>query len=82
MTKTDVETLQNIQQHLKKKGLNLSQQELLGEIVEFVSENELEFIENMSEKESEKEKDILDKWLNKQMDGKPSDVVLEHDEVN
>ena len=78
MTKTDVENLQNIQRHLRKKGLNLSQQKLLGRI----SENELDFIENMKKKKSGKDEDILEEWLDKQVDGKPSDVVLEHDEVN
>ena len=82
MTKTDVENLQNIQRHLKKKGLNLSQQRLLGRIVEYISENELDFIENMEKKRTGKDEDILDDWLNKQVEGEPSDVVLEHDEVN
>ena len=82
MTKIDVEILQNIQRHLKKKGLNLSQQELLGKIVEYISENELDFIENLKEKRTGNDEDILDDWLDKQINGKPSDVVLEHDEVN
>ena len=82
MTKTDVENLQNIQRHLKKKGLNLSQQRLLGRIVEYISENELDFIENVKEKKTGKDEDILDDWLDKQVEGEPTDVVLEHDEVN
>lgn len=82
MTKTDVENLQNIQRHLRKKGLNFSQQKLLGRIVEYISENELDFIENMEQKKSGKDEDILEEWLDKQVDGKPTDVVLEHDEVN
>ena len=82
MTKIDVEILQNIQRHLKKKGLNLSQQELLGKIVEYISENELDFIENLKEKRTGNDEDILDDWLDKQINGKPSDVVLEHDGVN
>ena len=82
MTKTDVENLQNIQRHLRKKGLNLSQQKLLGRIVEYISENELDFIENMKKKKTGKDDDILEEWLDKQVVGEPSDVVLEHDEVN
>jgi hypothetical protein len=82
MTKTDVENLQNIQRHLKRKGFKLSQQKLLGRIVEYISENELDFIENIKEKRKSKDKDILDDWLDKQVEGEPSDAVSEHDEVN
>ncbi len=82
MTKTDVENLQNIQRHLRKNGLNLSQQILLGKIVEYISENEVDFIEKLKRKKTGKDKDILDEWLDKQVEGKLSDVILEHDEVN
>ena len=82
MTKTDVESLHNIQRHLRKRGFKLSQQKLLGRIVEYISENELDFIENIKEKRKNKDKDILDDWLDVQVDGEPSDAVAEHDEVN
>ena len=82
MTKTDVENLQNIQRHLKRKGFSISQQKLLGRIVEYISENELDFIENIKEKKKSKDKDILDDWLDEQVEGEISDAVSEHDEVN
>jgi Mg2+ and Co2+ transporter CorA len=82
MTRTDVENLQSIQRHLKKKGLKISQQELLGKIVDYISENELDFIENINEDNSEKDQDLLDKWLSIQVKGTKSNAVLEHDEVN
>jgi len=82
MTKSDVENLQNIQRHLKRKGFKLSQQKLLGRIVEFIAEHELDFIENIKEKKKSKDKDILDDWLDEQVEGDISDAVSEHDEVN
>lgn len=82
MTKTDVESLQIIQQHLKKRGFKLSQQKLLGKIVEYISENELDFIENIKKKRKNKDKDILDDWLDVQVDGEPSNAVTEHDGVS
>lgn len=82
MTRTDVENLQNIQRHLKKKGLKFSQQELLGKIVEYITDNELDFIENIDENNSERDVDILEKWLNTQVEGIKTNAVLEHDEVN
>ena len=82
MTKTDVESLQNIQRHLRKRGFKLSQQKLLGRIVEYIAENELDFIENIKDKRKNKDKDILDEWLDVQVDGEPSDAVAEHDEVS
>ncbi len=81
MSKSDVDILQNIQRHLKTKGLKLSQLELLGIIVRYVSENELEFIEDLDNKRSTGNDELLKKWLEKPVDGDESDAVAEHDEV-
>ena len=82
MSKTDVENLQAIQRHLKRKGLNLSQQVLLGKIVDYISKNELDFIETITERKKGSDDDALDEWMDNQVDGESTDVVNEHDEVN
>ena len=81
VNKADVDVLQNIQRHLKTKGLKLSQQELLGKIIRYISENELEFIDNIDKKRSTNNNELLNKWLEKPIDGKESDAVKEHDGV-
>jgi hypothetical protein len=81
VNKSDVDVLQNIQRHLKRKGLKLSQQELLGQIIRYISENELEFIKNIDNKQSTDNNELLKKWLEKPIDGEESDAVKEHDGV-
>lgn len=78
VSKYDVDILQNIQRHLKTKGLKMSQQELLGKIIKYISENELEFIENIDKKRSTNNNELLEKWLEKPRDGEKSDAVKEH----
>ena len=81
VNKSDVDVLQNIQRHLKTKGLKLSQQELLGRIIRYISENELEFIKNLDKKRSSDNDELLNKWLDEPKDGEESDAVKEHDGV-
>jgi hypothetical protein len=81
MTKADVENLQNIQRHLRKRGLHFSQQILLGKIIKYITENELDFIENI-DKIKKKNEDVLVNWLDEQVEGVLSDALSEHDEVN
>lgn len=81
VSKYDVDILQNIQRHLKTKGLKMSQQELLGKIIKYISENELEFIENIDKKRSTNNNELLEKWLEKPRDGEKSDAVKEHNGV-
>ena len=81
VNKSDVDVLQNIQRHLKTKGLKLSQQELLGRIIRYISENEVEFIKNLDKKRSSDSNELLNKWLDEPREGEESDAVKEHDGV-
>ena len=72
------EGLIKIYEHLSKKGIKTSEDELLKAIFEFVAEKEDELLAVVERKKSE---EILKKWLETPIEIEETDALKEHDLV-
>ena len=72
------EGLIKIYEHLSKKGIKTSEDELLKAIFEFAAEKEDELLAVVERKKSE---EILKKWLETPIEIEETDALKEHDLV-
>jgi len=72
------EGLIKIYEHLSKKGVKTSEDELLKAIFEFAAEKEDELLAVVERKKSE---EILKKWLETPIEIEETDALKEHDLV-
>ena len=72
------EGLIKIYEHLSKKGVKTSEDELLKAIFEFAAEKEDELLAVVERKKSE---EILKKWLETPIEIEETDTLKEHDLV-
>lgn len=76
---SDVLVLKELQRHLLQRGVKTTQKTLFGEIVEFISRKEAEFLNFVTKKEEQQE-DSFDAFLKMRCVGKErTNAVLEHD---
>ena len=72
------EGLIKIYEHLSKKGIKTSEDELLKAIFEFATEKEDELLAMVKRKKSE---EILKQWLETPVEVKKTDALKEHNSV-